>query len=160
MDEMTDMTLQSEIRKVLNSDSNANPAHIGVAVIDGIVLLSGWVNNQEEKLAVEKAATLVDGVNALVEEIEIRSSGSNTDLEIALRAKETIARHLGNNRERITIKVESGQITLRGRVDRAYEKIAAEIFLRKLAGVKGITSHISVATPLPFPETQVGIQSA
>jgi osmotically-inducible protein OsmY len=157
---MTDMTMQNEIRKGLNSNPITNPAHIGVAVINGIVLLSGCVNSHEEKLAVEKAATLVNGVNALVEEIEIQSSGSNTDLEIAVRAKETIARHLGKNRERITIKVEGGQITLRGRVDREYEKIAAEIFLRKLAGVKGITSHISVAMPLPFPDTQVGIQSA
>jgi hypothetical protein len=39
------------------------------------------------------------------------------------------------------------------RVDFKYEKIAAETLLRKLAGVKGITGYIRVATPLPFPET-------
>lgn len=157
---MTDMELQSEIRKNLNSDPIVNPAQIGVAVINGIVMLSGSVNIQEEKLAVEKAAASVGGVSALVEEIEIRSSTSNTDLEMAAKARETIARHLGKNRDRIKIKVERGRITLEGRVERQYEKIAAEIFLRKIAGIKGITSHIDVAGAPPPTEIDVSAQSA
>ncbi len=157
---MTDMELQGEIRTNLNSDPAVNPAQIGVAVIDGIVSLSGYVGTHDEKLAVEKAAASVDGVNILVEEIEIRSSGAHTDLETAARAKETIARHLGKTRERIKIKVEHGQITLRGRVEHGYEKIAAEIFLRKLAGVKKISNQIQVASILPPAEVAVGHPSA
>jgi osmotically-inducible protein OsmY len=160
MDKMTDVALQNEIRKNLNSDPAINPARIGVGVINGIAMLSGCVSSQEEKLAVEKAAASVDGVNAWVEEIEIRSSVSNTDLEMAIRAKEIIARHLGENQERIRIKVERGRVTLAGRVEHQYEKIAAEIFLRKLVGVKGITSHIDVAAAPPSAQAGVASQSS
>jgi len=144
---MTDRELQGEIRANLNSDPAVNLTQIGAAVVDGVVSPSGYVHNQDEKLAVEKAVVSLDGVNAWVEEIEVRSSGSNPDLEIAGRARETIARHLGRKRERIKIEVEHGQITLGGHVEREYEKIAAETFLRKIAGVKGNTSQIEVAPP-------------
>ncbi len=157
---MTDMQLQYEIQRNLKSDPIVNPAQIGVAVIDGIVLLSGYVNSRAEKLAIEKAAKSMGAVNAWAEEIEIRSSGFNADLEIAARAEEAIARHLAKSPERIKIKVERGWITLEGRVDREYEKKAAEVFLRKLSGVKGVTNQIEVASTVSHAEVEGRIQCA
>lgn len=153
---MTDRELQSEIRAKLNSDPAVNPAQIGVAVFDGIVTLSGYTSCREEKVAVENSTASIDGVIAWVETIEVRSPESNPDLELAARARATIARHLGKNRERIKIKVEAGRITLRGRVEHEYEKIAAEIFVGKITGVKGIANQIE-AIPLPT-ETEDGMQ--
>ena len=153
---MTDRELQNEIRANLDADPAVNPTPIGVAVIDGLVVLSGYANSREEKLAVENSVASTAGVMAWVETIEIRSPESNPDLELAARARATVARHLGKSRERIKIKVEAGQITLRGRVEHEYEKVAAEVFLRKIAGVKGIANQIE-ATPLPT-ETEDGMQ--
>jgi len=157
---MTDMQLQYAIQRNLKSDPIVNPAQIGVAVIDGIVLLSGYVNSRAEKLAIEKAAKSIDAVNAWAEEIEIRSSGCNADLEIAARAEEAIARHLPKSWERIKIKVECGWITLEGRVDHEYEKKAAEVFVGKLSGVKGVTSQIKVASNVSPGEIEGRVQCA
>jgi len=47
-------------------------------------------------------------------------------------------------RHKVTAEVDHGLVTLRGVVERAYEKSCAEAAVRRVAGVIGVRNEISV----------------
>ena len=54
---MSDTSLRQDIIDELDFEPSVNSAHIGVAVGDGVVTLSGHVCSFAEKMAAEKAAS-------------------------------------------------------------------------------------------------------
>ena len=61
----TDQDIQREVTDELKWDARLQPNEIGVAVTDGIVSLSGWVDSFIKKWAAEEAALSVRGVWAV-----------------------------------------------------------------------------------------------
>ena len=82
---MDDLALKKAVESELNWEPSIEPAEIGVAVKDGIVILSGHVRKYWEKVAAERAALRVAGVKAVVNEIDVRLPGASerSDQEIA-----------------------------------------------------------------------------
>jgi osmotically-inducible protein OsmY len=119
---------------------------IGVAVKDRIVILSGHVASYSEKLAAERCISRLQGVGAIVSELDIRLPGSSplTDEDIARAAMNALAWNSIVPRDRIRVEVGSGWITLEGDVDWYYQKLAAHDAVCNLRGVKGITDKIIV----------------
>lgn len=56
---MSDVSLRQDIIDELDFEPAVNSAHIGVAVADGVVTLSGHVGSYAEKLAAEGATRRV-----------------------------------------------------------------------------------------------------
>ena len=73
----TDRELRDDVLKELEWDPSVNATHIGVAVEDGIVTLSGYIDSYAEKHAAETAVKRVAGVRGLAEDIEVRLPGSS-----------------------------------------------------------------------------------
>src|SRR5215470_1878049 len=69
---MDDRRLQQAVRDELDFDPTVDAAHIGIAVDDAIVTLTGHVSSYAEKSAAERAARRVKGVRAVAQEIEVR----------------------------------------------------------------------------------------
>jgi osmotically-inducible protein OsmY len=92
------------------------------------------------------AAQRVRGVKAIVEEIEVQLLGEDLwgDSAIANRALQRLESDAVVPRDRITLKVEDGWVTLKGEVDRYFQKTAAERDVHNLTGVRGLTSQISI----------------
>jgi osmotically-inducible protein OsmY len=67
-----DSQLRQDIIDELDFDPSLSGEHIGVAVDNNIVTLSGHVNSYAEKLAAIEAARRVKGVHAIAENIEVR----------------------------------------------------------------------------------------
>jgi len=145
----------------LEWDPCINPAHIGVAVKDGIVSLSGHVTNYTEKLAAEKAARRVKEVRGLAEEIEVRfpSDPKTTDAEIARRILDLFEWDVTIPREKIIVKVEHGWVTLTGTVDAHYQREAARKAAGRIGGVKGVSNLIELRS-MPSPTDIRGLISA
>ncbi len=55
------------------------PNEIGVAVKNGIVTLTGWVDSYSKKWVAEEAAHRVRGVKAVANDIEVRLADERTD---------------------------------------------------------------------------------
>ena len=93
------------------------PNEIGVAVKDGVVTLTGWVDAYQKKSAAEEAAHRVRGVRAVANDIEVRlpSTAERTDADIAaaVRALEWDA---FVPVDKLDITVSKGWVTLRGEV--------------------------------------------
>ena len=142
---MDDKTLRQNIIDELEFDPSIDAAHIGLAVDDGVVTLSGHVSSYEEKLAAEQAVRRVKGVKAIAQEIEVRYKYQlkTDDDQIARRAADVLAWNLVPA-DSVQVTVQKGWVTLSGKVDWQYQKVAAESAVSKLVGVSGITNLIEL----------------
>ena len=117
-------------------------AHIGVSVKDGVVTLSGHVSSYAEKYAAEKAAKRVHGVKAVANELDVKLPGSSqrTDEDIAAEAVSALKWNLLVPADKIKVTVSKGWVTLEGEVKWQFQKNAAELAVRYLTGVQGVTT--------------------
>ena len=142
---MDDKTLRQSILDELEFEPSIDAAHIGLAVDNGVVTLTGHVSSYEETLAAERTVRRVKGVKAIAQETEVRYHYQlkTDDDEIAGRAADVSAWSLVPA-DSIQVIVEKGWVVLSGKVDWQYQKIAAESAVSKLAGVSGVTNLIEL----------------
>lgn len=139
-----DKQLQARVIDELDWEPSVDSAHIGVAAKNGVVTLTGFVPSYSEKAAAERAARRVVGVKAIAEEIEVRlpDAPKHADDEIAERATKILAWDIEVPDETISVKVETGLVTLTGTVAYQFQKAAAEADVRRLGGVRGVINLI------------------
>ena len=143
---MSDNIIRQDVVDELVYEPRVNAAHIGVAVDNGVVTLSGHVESYAAKLAAERAARRVQGVKAIAEEITVRypEDKKTADHEIAQRAASILAWSAVVPLGTVQVKVQRGWVELSGEVIWHYQKSAAEDEIRRLSGVTGILNHITI----------------
>jgi osmotically-inducible protein OsmY len=142
---ITHNTVEDAVRRELDWDPKVNANALGVTAKDGSIVLTGTVSSHAEKLAAVRAAERVYGVRAVAAEITVALPGASVvgDAEIA----ETIARQLHWNTvvpETVKAEVEHGFVTLRGTVEWAYQRDAAERPINLVRGICCVTNLITV----------------
>jgi osmotically-inducible protein OsmY len=159
---MTDKELRQLVLDELDFEPSVDAVHIGVAVEDGIVTLTGHVASYAEKMAAETAVKRVKGVRGIAEEIVVRypTDKKTGDDEIAGRATAIMAWDAQIPRDAVMVKVQKGWVTLTGTVDWNYQKLAAEQAIRKLSGVVAVTNEISVKPRLQTADIKKKIVAA
>lgn len=158
----TDVEIKDDVLDELAWQSNIDETEIGVIVENGVVTLSGVVNNYSKKLAAEKAAKSVKGVKAVALDIEVKygSDFKKTDKEIAKAAVDAFEWNSSIPENDISIKVEDGWVYLSGEVQWSYQKIAAENAVGKLLGVKGVSNSIMLKNNIKPSEVKEKIKKA
>jgi osmotically-inducible protein OsmY len=159
---MNDKILRQRIIDELDFDPSVESAHIGVAVADGVVTLTGYVKSYAEKIAAERAVKRVKGVKAIAEEIEVRflSDRKTADDQIAKRALDIIAWDTTVPDDRVQVKVQNGWVTLSGEVEWQYQRDSAERVVRRLSGVVGISNSILVRPRVAASDVKHRIEDA
>ncbi|PZW46829.1 osmotically-inducible protein OsmY [Humitalea rosea] len=159
---MRDITLRQNVLDELAFEPSLDAAHIGVAVDDGIVTLSGHVGNYAEKVAAEHAVQRIKGVRGFAQEIEVRYAADKktADDQIAKRALDIIAWDTTVPDDKILVKVEHGWLSLSGEVSWYFQRSAAENAVRKLSGVVGVTNLITVRPHLDATSIKHRIEDA
>lgn len=144
----TDEQLKKDVTAELEWDPSLNASHVGVAVKDGVVTLTGHLDTYTEKYAVERAVSRVEGVKAMAIEVDVKLDPDHkrTDTEIAAAAESALLWHSQVPAERIQVKVEKGWITLKGEVDWDFQRQYAGKAVRSLTGVVGVTNSVTVKT--------------
>jgi osmotically-inducible protein OsmY len=151
----TDEEIQRDVLSELKWDARVQPNEIGVAVRDGIVTLTGFVDSYLKKMAAESATHHVRGVKAVANDIEVRLPGSSqrTDFDIAAAAIRALESDAILPVDKIDVTVDKGWVTLKGEVEWQYQKNDAERVVRRLAGVMGVINQIKVQPRVkPSPE--------
>src|SRR5947209_11809729 len=148
----TDEDIQRDVLEELKWDPRVRPNEIGVAVKDGIVTLTGWVDSYLKKIAAEENAHRVPGVKAVVNDIEVRLPGSaeRTDPDLAKAVLDALKWDAGIPTDKIDVTVSHGWVTLKGEVDYYFQKRDAERVVSRLSGVRGVTNLLTVKA-LPSP---------
>ena len=158
----TDTQIQSDVLAELKWDARVLPNEIGVAVKEGVVTLTGWVDSYTKKWAAEEAAHRVRGVKAVANDIEVRLSFSSerTDADIAAAAVRAIEWDAFLPADKIDVTVSKGWVTLKGAVEWQYQKESAERVVRRLTGVTGVTNSITVRPRVTPHELKQQIEKA
>jgi osmotically-inducible protein OsmY len=158
----TDSQIQTDVLAELKWDARVLPNEIGVAVKDGVVTLTGWVDSYTKKWAAEEAAHRVRGVKAVANDIEVRlpSSSQRTDADIAEAAVRALQWDAFLSTDKIDVTVSKGWVTLKGTVEWQYQKDDAERVVRRLTGVTGVTNLITVKSRVTPSELKQQIEKA
>ncbi|MBS0525663.1 MAG: BON domain-containing protein [Proteobacteria bacterium] len=159
---MNDIALRKDILEELEFDPSVEARHIGVAVNDGVVTLTGYVGSFAERAAVERIVARVRGVRGIAQEIQVRlpANRKTNDDEIAERALKIIAWDTTIPTDRIQVRVENGWTTLRGTVDWEFQRQAAADAVRKLSGVTGLTNELALGQGVSATDIKQRIENA
>ncbi len=104
----------------------------------------------------------VSGVRAIANEVQVEPTKAFThgDVEIAEAVVRALQWCSSLPRERVKAQVESGWVTLEGKLDWQFQKEAAEESLRHLAGIRGISNQITVEPAVKAAEVKDKIAAA
>jgi osmotically-inducible protein OsmY len=110
--------LQKDVQDAIKWEPLLSAAEIDVTVKDGIVTLTGTVDDYVKKLEAEEATSNVAGVKAIVEKIEVHfgSMAKRGDNEIATDVVHAFRWNWEIPADKVKVKVENGWITLEGQL--------------------------------------------
>ncbi|MBD3320430.1 MAG: BON domain-containing protein [Chitinivibrionales bacterium] len=140
----------SIIRRAIESDfmwDEGVDAHlIDVTSRDGIVILSGYVDNLLARDRAEQIAETVRGVRGIINTIEIRPV-ERSDILIRNSLTNAIAFDPALEKSDISLEVTAGRVTLQGTVDSYTERALAYQVAKGVAGITEINNTIRVVPP-------------
>lgn len=144
----TDSQIKDDVTAELGWDPAVEAGRVGVAVMDGIVTVSGTMPTYMQKWAVERAVRRVAGVRGIALDLEVSLAPGHkrNDSEIAHAAAQALGWHTALPTGRLRVEVEDGWVRLSGDVDWLYQSHTAERAVENLMGVRGVTNQIQVRT--------------
>jgi osmotically-inducible protein OsmY len=142
----SDAQLKQDVVNELEWDPAIEATHVGVAVSDGVVVLTGHLRTFAAKHAVEQAVKRVAGVRAIAIELDVQLDPHHErgDADIAVAIETAFKWHAQIPEDRIRIEVEKGWVTLTGEVDWDYQRHNAELVVRPVTGVVGVVNQITI----------------
>src|SRR6266446_2456003 len=158
----TDEDIQADVLEELKWDTHVRPNEIGVAVKEGIVTLTGWVDSYLKKIHADEAAHRVPGVKAVANDIEVRlpSFAERTDADLAAAVLSALKWDAAIPAGTLDVTVSQGWVTLKGEVEYAFQKRDAERAVERLSGVKGVGNLIVVKPHLSPTDLKQQIERA
>jgi len=154
--------LQRDVMDELQFEPTVDASNIGVIAKDGIVTLTGKVNNYAAKYAASEAAERVTGVKAVTDEmkVDLPAYHQRDDQDIAQAAVNALKWHVWVPKDAIKVKVDEGWVTLEGTVDYRFQQTAAEDAVQNLTGVTGVSNLISLRADVIPSDIKVKIENA
>lgn len=154
--------LQKDVQDAIKWEPLLNAAEIGVTVKDGVVTLTGVVDNYSKKSEAEDATKSVVGVKAVVEKIEVRftSSWSTSDGELATKVLNAFKWDWRVPNDKVKVRVENGWVTLDGELEYIFQKEAARDDVKNLVGVKGVSDNMTIKSTTMEAVEKADIESA
>jgi len=143
----TDDDILQDVLDEFSWDPEADPAGVNVQVDDGVVTLTGWVDNYPKKLAAERAAKRIVGVRLVVNDVTVKTAKTRTDTAIAKAAVDALDAMSVLPLGVLAITVQDGVVTLEGEVEWEYQRKAAIDVVHRVEGVQEVVSRISVMQP-------------
>jgi osmotically-inducible protein OsmY len=145
----TDHELKTAITDELTWASDVGTDHIGVAVTDGAVTLSGQVHSYPEKEAAVHAALRIHGVVAIADEIVVQHAWSErTDADVASEATTAFERSSVVPQGSVKATVRNHIISLSGSVPWNYQRTEAARIVSTLPGVHGVHNLLTLTPPV------------
>lgn len=143
---MNELKLRDDILDELAYEPIVDAAHIGVAVDQNVITLTGHVSSYAQKLAAVAAVRRVKGVHGIADEIEVvdPAQARTSDDELVKRAINVLSWDSVVPSEAIQATVHNGLVMLTGKVNWQYQKSSAERGVRRLSGVRSVINNIEI----------------
>ena len=158
----TDTELQDDILSELSYEPSVNLTDIVVFVENGTVTLNGCATSYIEKWAAVNAVKRINGVQAIIDEIEVNIPDAyyRTDADIAAAVADGIARSTTIPLDTVEVIVSDGLVSLLGEVEWWYQQNAAVDLVQQMMGVTGVSNGISVQSKAVKMAIEQDINSA
>ncbi|MFW5810688.1 MAG: BON domain-containing protein [Thermodesulfobacteriota bacterium] len=144
-DEITDLAITDAVEDEIIIDPAVSTTGIDVSTENGVVTLTGTVNNILSKERAEKIAETVKGVRAVVNTINVVPPVMRSDMEIRDDIKEALLVNPATESYEVTVNVEDNVVSLEGNVASWQERELAGKIARGVSGVREVNNDISVS---------------
>lgn len=113
-----------------------------VTVRNGIVTLTGTVNDLQARNAAEEDARNVTGVRFVNNYLKVRPAVARSDLAIRTAVNDALRRNVSVDAAEVMVSVRSGIVYLSGTVDSDFEREEATEAAARVAGVVGVVNNL------------------
>lgn len=158
----TDAEIQKDVIAELQWEPAIGSTEIGVSVKTGVVMLSGIVDSYYKKVLAEKAVKKVIGVNAVVEDLEVKlpDISKRNDVDIASAILHSLKWNSTVDETKIKVLVKNGAVTLEGETEWSFQKNSANKAVEKTIGVTDVINNIYVKTHIVAHDIEQNIKKA
>lgn len=152
---LTDISIRDAVEDELIVDPAISKSGIDISITDGVVTLTGVVDNILNKDRAAKIAETVKGVRAVVNNIAVVPPLMRTDAEIKKSVEAALFRDPATESFEIMVNVKDNTVTLSGTVDSWPERFLAEKVAKGVKGVTGIKNEIDVRYQSIRPDKEI-----
>lgn len=154
-EKLDDTEIADAIEDEYRFDHAVNINRIDVNVIDGIVELTGTVNDLETKERALKIAEIVKGVRSVSNRIKVAPPVVLSDEGIRERVTQALFKDPATDSYEVTVTVNNKVVTLAGTVDSYQEKELCANVAKSVKGVVDLKNHISVDYQTDRPNSEI-----
>lgn len=157
-----DIRIRKDVIDELRWVPDIDDTHIDVQVADGIVTLSGYVPEYDDRFQAECAAKRVQGVAGVANDIRVSGiyAQRRADPVLAHEAVAAIRADLPEVAGNIKVLVSDGHVTLEGTVEWFWQRQRLEATVRAVEGVCTVANLITVAPSSVPDDIQRRIEAA
>jgi osmotically-inducible protein OsmY len=141
--ELHDRAVTFAVERQMADDPVLPSQFIDVETRDGVVLLSGWVDNLLAKERAVEMAEIIKGVRAVVNDIAVDPI-DRKDEDLLNDIREALAGNPAVREMRVGVEVRNGAVTLTGRVDSWAEKQLVSQLVKEVWGVKELHNNMEL----------------
>lgn len=156
---LSDQEIANKIRDKISSGwFSKGYDQVDVQVNNGMVILQGFVNSQDDRAKVEKEIRNIDGVKNINNQLAVQdthtsnnertvysNTSSMTDQELTKKIQDKVGSGwFTTGYDQVNVRVNNGTVTLQGTVKTWVDKEKIEKEVRNIEGVKLLNSEIKV----------------
>ncbi|MDB6113904.1 MAG: Osmotically-inducible protein OsmY, contains domain [Lacunisphaera sp.] len=128
--------------------------HVKVKADDGVVTLTGTVQDKDDRNLAEDTVENLPGVVSVQNEIKVQSDyPEHSDKWIALKIRSRLLVKGNVSAASTKVDVADGHVTLTGTADNVAQKELTEVYAKDIDGVKGVNNQLVVKSSPPAKET-------
>jgi osmotically-inducible protein OsmY len=119
--------------------------HVNVKSSDGAVVLTGTVQDSDEKALAEDTVRNLPGVVSVDNQIDVKSEApEHSDAWIALKIRSELLVKANVSAASTKVDVKDGMVILSGTVQNLAQKDLTEVYAKEIANVKGVQNDLVV----------------
>jgi len=142
-DEIDDSEITLAVSDAVFEDEGVSGFLVDVTTNDGIVTLTGTVNNILAKDRAAKLAKTVKGVRAVINEIDVAPIDINNS-RLASNIRAALVLDPATEEWEVDVAVDNGEVVLTGEVDSWQEKQLAGMVVKGVRGVTEVDNKIEI----------------
>lgn len=152
---LTDQAISDAIEDEIDFDQAVRLNNIDVRTVDGIVTLTGEVDNVLAQDRAGRLAETVKGVRSVVNRIQVAPARTREDEAIRTDVVEALAYSPATDSYEIEISIADNVVTLSGTVQSWQEKRFAGKVARSVRGVTAVANNVDVEYADERPDTEI-----
>ncbi len=138
----TDTDINFWVQESLREDARINEFEITSTTNEGIVTLTGSVDNLTAKIYAVREAKKINGVNGVIDKLLVEPNFSS-DTDIANAVRRRILNSSVVKSQWIVVTCKDGVVTLTGSVDSYSEEQQAGLLASEVGGVKAVKNNLT-----------------